>query len=326
MRFTSLKFVFIFLILATSTDFSQTKKCSECGKVLGSTYVEVEGKYYHKHHFLCSFCKKPIEGVFTKYDGKYYHRNCYLENVLPKCDVCGEPLEGSYIRDSYGNQYHSDHLTELEKCDNCDRLICDNITSGGRRFSDGRSLCNICLKDAVWDEVTIRHLLRMVDSRLRNFGLYVDLRNVSITGTDKKKLLEVAGNSFSTKSRGFCKITTETIRYNGRTTETDNYEIFVLDHVPALYIEATIAHELMHVWIHQNTEIDHSNILEEGSCQYISYLYLSELKNNTAEKIIEFMMNDQNEIYGNGFRNVYGKFKEKYLIELLNYLKQNEDM
>ena len=125
---------------------AQDLRCSYCNKPVSDGYIQVEDKYFHPEHFLCEFCGEPINGRYTKRDEKFYHLSCARENLLPKCDVCSGILEGEYFQDLYGYKYHAYHINDMKRCDNCDKIICNNITDGGVKLSDGRNICNICYK------------------------------------------------------------------------------------------------------------------------------------------------------------------------------------
>lgn len=321
-----LSYLTILVLVVSASTLSQVKNCAYCNKKLEGNYIQADNLFYHPEHFLCAHCDKPIEGSFNKSESKYYHTYCMREFVVPKCGVCGEPLEGHYFQDLYGYKYHDYHVNSLFKCDNCDRLICDRITKGGKTFSDGRHLCNICLENSVKSESTYKYLLNKVSSKLKGLGLYIDMGNVTVNAVDRDGLKKVIGKSYNIEMKGFCRITTETITNNHKSKTTKQFDIFVLNMIPQIYIETTLAHELMHVWLEQNTHNKHSDDLEEGSCHFIAYKYLNLLNNSDSENLTKFMMNDISPVYGEGFRKVFTVFNNRYLVELLNYLKNNKTL
>ncbi|NOX64370.1 MAG: protein DA1 [Chlorobi bacterium] len=114
--------------------------------------------------------------------------------------------------------------------------------------------------------------------------------------------------------------------HGSKTKISKSHKIFILNKIPAKYIEATLAHELMHVWINENIDHKLSKQLEEGTCNFISYTYLKSDYSEDAQNIIKQMKDDHDPIYGDGFRKVYNNFKGKYLSELLNYLKHHKSL
>ena len=324
-KFT-LDIIFVLLLLFASTILAQDVKCNYCKQKIEGEYTVVEGKTYHPNHFLCANCNKPINGNYYKDGSKYYHRHCYEQTVVPKCDVCLKPLTSKYLKDIYGITYHEYHEKEYPYCDNCNRLISQNTTRGGFTYEDGRNICNLCKKNSVSSDAVVPSLLNKVIKSLRNYGLNFNTGNINIKAVDRKMLKSAAGNSYSASIRGYCwtRITEET--FGKRETIKYEHTIFVLNKIPAKYIEATIAHELMHVWINEN--IDHSltKQLEEGSCNFIAYLYLKYDYSNLSKDIIKQLKDDPSPIYGDGFRKVSDKFKGRYPVELLNYLKSNDSI
>ena len=322
----SLFYILAALTFLFSTLNGQSFICVECEKKIETDYIIVEGNSYHHEHFKCAECKKPIEGEYTKSENKFFHQKCYFNEVLPKCDVCLKPLNGEFYQDIYEKKYHKYDLDEFQHCDNCNRLAAPKISNGGRQLDDDRYLCNICNRNALRSEGQYQRLLTGVSNRLKNLGVNISSIPISITPVNQKKLNTISNRSGEDRIRGFCKITSEHFTSGGKTKVVKNYSIYVLDNLPSIYSESTIAHELMHIWLHENTNDNHEESLEEGSCHYISYLYLKTVRSKEAEWITKLMMNDQNIIYGGGFRKVYSQFHEKPLTELLNFLKKEKQL
>ncbi|MGE5429871.1 MAG: protein DA1 [Syntrophomonadaceae bacterium] len=349
-------FGFLLIIFFLSPLYAQTQEeCDYCGKKITGRYIEADGKYFHPKHFLCAgcgkvitgpfaekgdrffhpdcyavkeglicdYCKKIIRGEYVTSEGKKYHPDCYENNVLSKCAVCGRPLKGEYTIDPYGNKYHSYHNSELSKCDNCSRIISEKTTGGGRAYSDGRHICNLCFQDAVFDNSRINSLLSKVMQRLKSLGLNFSERTISIRGVDRRELKRAAGNRYDGNMRGICNTSSQTEYINNRASKsTKKHEIFVLNGVPSLNIESVIAHELMHVWLNDNTKDDHPDKLREGSCNFMSYLYLRTLNSSKANELIRQLEDDEDDTYGKGFRKVKSEFGDKSLYQLLSYLKK----
>ncbi|MDP4192767.1 MAG: protein DA1 [Bacteroidota bacterium] len=351
--------LYFFVITSFSLSAQSDFECYYCGKKISGRYLEVDGRYFHPKHFLCSRCKKVITGSFMEKDGKFYHpdcyavsegmicdychklikgeyvtesgkkyhQSCYENNVAEKCTVCGKPLTGEYTVDIYNNKFHSYHNRELYKCDNCGRIISEKTTGGGKEYSDGRHICNLCFKDAVLDNSRINSMLGKVISRLRSLGLNINEKGLSIKGVNKSELRRAAGGSYNRNMRGFCNSSKETEYINNRATKTTKRNvIYVLNGVPALSIESVIAHELMHVWMNDNTRGSQSERLREGSCNYISYLYLRSVNDRNAKMLIKALETDEDDSYGKGFLMVRSRFENKGLSNLLNYLKSSDSI
>ncbi len=347
-------FVIIFLLIALSASFAQeSPTCAYCKEVIKGKYLKVDGKQYHPEHFLCKLCGKPIEGSFMRKDGGYYHPDCYsraeglfcdyckkkldeeyvvsngkkyhracYENyILPKCAVCNQPLSGYYKEDIYHNKYHSYHRNEMPICDCCNRIICDQITHGGKKYPDGRNICNICYASAIFDQGEIEKLLEKVAGRLTGAGIKFNLRNIKIIGVDRNVLKSKAKN-YTNAMQGYCNSETLTKYIDDKfVNRTFTHVIYVLSGIPSLAIESTIAHELMHSWIFENTKNNLPDKICEGSCNYAVYLYLKSLNSNSVMDIIKLMEVDPDPVYGKGFLEIRERFENKPVNDFLSFLK-----
>ena len=130
--------------------------CAHCHKVLDGRYIESSGKKYHPSCYEahvqphCLVCGKKISGKYTFDDDGSYHVDCFRNSILPKCDVCRLPLEEGYIIDGWGNKSHRQHDgSAVHFCASCSRIISERTTGSGVRYRDGRTVCNLCRKEAV---------------------------------------------------------------------------------------------------------------------------------------------------------------------------------
>lgn len=351
---TLILFIAIILLGNCQETNAQNLICRQCKKPITENYTIVEGAPYHKEHFTCASCQKPIEGAYNKKDGKYfhaacfsqaeglvcsscgaliteafltfegkkYHPDCYTSKVAIKCAVCLQPILAESKIDEYGNTFHKNHIYEYKQCENCGRLICERITGGGKKYSDGRDICYLCSAQAIYENEIIRSLFREVKDKLISLGISIPA-NITVEGVDRIMLKRKYEADVSPEMKGFCG-STEMTRTNGNVKEktTFNHKIFVLNGVPALYLSATIAHELMHAWIFEYAGKDLPPQILEGSCNYVSYLYLKDNSNATARIIIKRLHNSEDAIYGSGFRNIYSRFSGKSVSDFLSYLKK----
>jgi len=350
--------VIFWIFLLSATLYSQSKICNYCNKTISGEYTNVDGKSFHPDHFKCTTCNKPIEGHYNKHNsnyyhpvcyqdkfvekcaqcgqpvkgkyytqnGKKYHEKCFVDNFALACDVCGHPLTGKFMVDIYSNRYHPIHERELPHCNNCNRLICKGITNGGVKYSDGRNICKICTKSAVRGDGEINKIFNRVVNNLLQLGISITQQNVTVFAADRNLLRKVAAEKYNNSMRGFCNTTVLTTTNGNNVTEERSHKVYILDKIPYEYLESTMAHEIMHIWIAQNTTIKHTLKLEEGSCNYISYLYMKRKSGKTAEYIVKNIEEDSSPIYGVGFRTVQKRFKYKSLESLLHYLKHNSQI
>ena len=304
-------------------------RCAACNKVIEGNYVYSDGKFYHPDCYAadknlkCAYCGKFITGDYITYHGKNYHRDCYLNNVVEKCAVCGQPLEGEIIIDNYNNKYHAKHRFEYPECDCCKRLICEALTGGGKSYSDGRNICNICYRTAVFNDTQIAGLMTKVKNRLSSMGLQFGSDPITIRGVNRNQLRNTA-NEYSKNIMGHCNSQSEVMTANGVVTaKKTKHDIVVLEGIPQVLMESVIAHELMHAWIYDNINSKQSPQIIEGSCNYIGYVYLKTLPAGQSEEFIKMMNADPDPVYGDGFRNIKSKFDGLPLHVFLNSLKNN---
>lgn len=346
--------IFLLALISSASVFAQKEKiCSYCNKPITKKYVIAEGKTYHPEHFLCVKCGKPIEGPFISKNGNYYHSECYSEaaglvcaycgknlkeeyveynnkkyhkecyenNILSKCAVCSLPLSGKYTVDMYGNKYHTAHLNEMPKCDCCDRIISNKLTNGGKEYADGRHVCSICYATALFDARDFTTALQTVLHQLYSMGIKLDLSRIKIYGVDRNSLRKNAPG-YTDNMQGYCHSETESKFNNGvLAKESISHVIYVLNGLPSAALESVVAHELMHVWLYENTRGNYSDKIREGACNYISYIYLNSLLVKNADDFIKKLDASPDPIYGGGFREIKNKFLGRNLSELLAYLK-----
>jgi len=93
-----------------------------CGEKISGTYLEVEGKAYHKTCFVCSMCCDGIEGTYFKTtSGDYRCRSCHRRDA-PSCEICQQIVMNQLIR--VGDKtYHLDCL----RCSVCMNGIVGNF-------------------------------------------------------------------------------------------------------------------------------------------------------------------------------------------------------
>lgn len=304
-------------------------KCVVCNKFIDAVYVKVAGKTFHRDCYeqnvlpSCSYCGKPLSGKYIIKDEKKYHEYCYAGTVAEKCDICSEVLLKNYLTDLYGHKFHARHEGEYQKCDNCKRLICSNLTGGGVKYDDGREICNLCYNISYKGYLNTKILLSRVLNDLKKIGFQLDKVEIYVHAVNRKKLKSAAGESYSLNMNGYCRTEMPQYLKNDKTYKKMKHSIYILDRIPMLNIEATLVHELMHVWIHEHTSGKQLSDLREGSCNYLSYLYLQNKKTIGTEEVKMQLENERDKIYGGGFRKVKDKFYNKKISEFFDYLRSN---
>ncbi|MFO7850589.1 MAG: protein DA1 [Spirochaetia bacterium] len=217
----------------------------------------------------------------------------------PVCAICRRPIEGKFIRDFWGNNYHADHTKTHPSCRYCGRLISKRSTGGGSRNKDGRAVCAICGNKAVVSRDTGLKILREAHELLEKHGILLRPFHPKFELLDRSILRKY---SASGDELGFTQAARRTDS-NGRILEL-KIQVFILSGLPYEAFLATAAHELMHAWIHLNGRQDADRRFKEGSCNMAAYLALRSKRTLEAEYQIEQMRRQKDRIYGRGFRKV----------------------
>ncbi len=349
-------FLAVIVLSAMKTAYGERKIkpiCDYCKEPIKTQYMEFDGKYYHPIHFLCDncgavigtgqyyvkdnhkYCKKcylekfvprcaycgdPIEGEYVIYNGKEYHKFCYEFKVALRCALCGEIIQGEYLVDYWGNHYHSEHAKDHHQCEYCGRFISEAVTGGGVEYSDGRHICNICMKSTVGNSRDAIKLLEEVRNKLAIEGIYVTDR-INLLLVDKNELRKMAGDLMADPA-GYTKYEWKSLL---SATISSKANIYVLDGLPRIEFIATAAHEMMHVWQYANGKKNNEYALCEGSCNYATYLVLQHYPDEETGYKLDNMENDPHEYYGDGYRRVRKLVADKGVDFWLEYLKKEKD-
>lgn len=294
------------VLFAPATDSGQPT-CAWCRKAITSgQYYQIDGRYYHetcyRNHVLpkCAVCNRPIEGRYITANGKNYHENCYNTRVAMRCDLCNAVINGQYHTTFWGEVYCAQHQGKTPECTYCGRYIGDRHNRGGKEYSDGRQVCNICLKTAVNDEREGRRIMERVRGILARYDIDVDILAIPLHLVDRNELSRAYGKDMHDHS-GFCQH--DFIKSGDRILD-QHFQIYVLAGMPKMHFVATIAHELMHVWQYRNSPPDNQLEFCEGSCNYAAWLVLSNYSGAEASYQMRVLEQNDNPVYGEGFRRV----------------------
>jgi len=280
--------------------------CAGCEKLIFNENIQALDRYWHPECFRCAACGQPIVADYNARRGRIYHPECYQEKFGPVCAICKTPLLGEFSVDMWGNQYCTRHKDELPTCSTCSRLVCDVITGGGVVYHDGRQVCNICRQSAVDKPSIARSTCKQVCAVLAAHGL--EIGQIPLPKlVDQAELKRSLQNNHPENTTGLtlkCITTT-----NGRESGRDA-EIMILHGLPADLFASTMAHELGHAWLFLYHFPPIPPVVEEGFCELMSYLWLSEQKNPQADVRIQEIRKNTDVVYGRGYRAALRAFKK----------------
>ena len=94
--------------------------------------------------------------------------------------------------------------------------------------------------------------------------------------------------------------------------------------LPKFHFCGIYAHEMGHAWMWLNNYPDDiSPQVKEGLCNLFEYLWLKQQHTPESKYLQYMMLQNQDRIYGNGFRLAQVKFKKYRLLQLLDYVKSH---
>mgnify|MGYP006281355021 CR=1 FL=1 len=326
----------LFILSLFISIFTDELICDKCNQPIDSNYVQIDKHIYHSECFTCFKCNKPIESNdFYVYKNHFYCQKCYSEYISIKCNHCGKEIRGNYIKDYWGNYFHTYHKDEIIRCDYCQRLVSDNFTSLPLKTDDGFIICNKCKTSVISDRYEANKIFNELVSIMYDFDLIIPQSKIQLFLVSKDKLKSVSKlDSITKMHKGFTEYQ-KTVNSNNKVIKK-SYKIFILKDMPELFFISALSHELMHTWIHENSTGNISSKFTEGSCNYISYLTLNFLKENPPflknydNDVIDFIIynleKNPDKIYGDGYREVKS-FVHKYSISIwLIYLRSHNKL
>jgi hypothetical protein len=286
---------------AAAADNGEEYVCHECGEKITDSYFKTDGVYYHADCFVCAYCSRPIQGIYTSYHGDSYHTKCFENHVGKRCAICDGLINGEYLIDFWGNTYHPTHRDETRECVYCGRFIAPRTTGGGIRYSDDRYICNLCRDTAVTTKDEAYLILAEVARHMAGFGMDVELGEIKLHVVGLEDMQKKSGKG-SYRLTGFTDFE-ETKGLFGVLSRRE-IDVYVLYGLPRIDAVSTLAHELAHVWQFSAGRLKNDAAFAEGSCNYAAYLVLQNYTGKSRDYVVVNLAEDENEIYGEGFRRV----------------------
>ncbi|MDX9858507.1 MAG: hypothetical protein RBT76_12005 [candidate division Zixibacteria bacterium] len=316
---------FLVVILTGVLAVSQTVEriCARCGGPIEGAWLEVEGEYYHPDHFTCAYCDRPITGSYTVSDGKPYHTSCYERHIALRCAHCGDIINGQYLIDHWGNAYHPHHERDAVQCKYCGRFISDHLTWGGTTYRDGRHICGLCLESAIAYENEALSVLSEVVGRLAEIGIFVDTGKLNLHLVDLRQMQSRFGSK-SHNLRGFVDYREKSSLFGAVKEQT--IDVYLLEGMPRLHVATTLAHELTHVWQYEHGQLANDMQFSEGSCNYAAFLVLLNYPGEETAYVIESLLEDEDPVYGEGFRRVMAYAESVGTDAWLERLRENDKL
>jgi len=344
----------VFLLVCLAASALAVHTCSYCHKKIETQWLEVDGRYFHPDHFICSNCLKPIahqrffihedryydsvclvnfvaerceycgypiidESIY--FDAKMYHATCYNEFVGQRCVVCGETAQGEFLVDSRGNAVCKEHHDQAASCHACRQFLSPVQNGRWSQYQDGRITCRQCDATAVNNIEEGRKLAAEVQAELEAAGVTVDQKfKLSFVSLHE---LNRASENVQADQLGVTLY--EKSEMLGGLVSSKKFEIRVLYGLPRAQLRAVLAHELMHVWQFAQAAQPQNQPMCEGTCQYAAYLILQNDETADGRYFLDYLLSQDDKIYGQGFQNVLGYVNSVGLNAWLDYLEHNKE-
>ncbi len=243
---------------------SSQAHCAACGGPILKSCLTALGQTWHPEHFCCGVCHRPLTGQFSL----SRHRE-------PFCNL---------------------HSQNQVLCQCCGHLILGTQATG--------EFCAACRTDIPQDAKVLEPLLTGIQARLRNEGLpwWPQSFPLRLVAPDEMKISKPQKGAPLAPLAGLIrKVSTSDAK--GRPMRSVP-EIRLLRGRPSLMQGAVIAHELGHAWIFQKGICDLPADLEEGFCEFCSYLWISSSNDPRAAYQMERIALNPDPTYGGGFRKI----------------------
>ena len=240
---------------------------------------------------------------------------CTILFANPKnCSICLQPLDNTFSVDVWGNSFHTAHEQEGVFCHSCSRIISQGVTQGGYIYSDGRHLCSLCRLTAVNDDSVIQAAYLSVISQFEKVGIIHIPTDIPINLVELQQLNQKAGALSHIKLKGFTRIDPVLKKIK---QPSNSFQIFILFGLPRIEFEAVLAHELLHVWLHENN-ITLSLTSTEGFCNLGSYLIYNNDNTHFSTIHLKAMDNSEDLAYGTEYRYLKAQLKKIGWKELIS--------
>tara|TARA_A100001011_G_scaffold266415_1_gene275412 strand:- start:361 stop:1101 length:741 start_codon:yes stop_codon:yes gene_type:complete len=228
------------------------------------------------------------------------------------CSLCSKPLSKNFLTDSWGNNFHPNHIKESIFCKSCNRVISESITQGGYILSDSRYICNLCHQSSITENSQIKKIKKTSINFMQKLGLDItDSFNINLI--DQNTLLDnLKGHRLHSTS--FQAITK---------CHEKECNIYILDYLPKILFQSILIHEMTHVWLRQNNVVA-SLKKEEGFCNLVSSYFLKNQQSKFSSILLNNLFENTDSIYGDGYRLMNKKLDEFGWEKIINDFKIKE--
>ena len=225
----------------------------------------------------------------------YFNTLSFSQALKNNCSICLEPLLGIFSIDAWDNSFHTHHIKEGDFCNSCSRIISEGITQGGFIYSDGRHVCTLCQTSIIENEEDIKKSYESVIQQLNQIGIQKISKEIPIKLINLIDLKKITGINSHGDLKGYTQF--------DYANKKNKFKIFILFGLPKIEFEATLAHELLHIWQEENN-FHHKLEITEGFCNLGRALIYENDSTQFSMIHLNAMQTDTSLIYGTGYRKI----------------------
>ena len=281
--------------------------CEYCSEIILHDSIYAQGHHWHPHHFICYYCLKPIVGAFIVNEEQHAHRNCWIQYCAPRCHECNNSMTEEYFISKWGLNY-CQACHNVATCSHC----------GGAALSldnDYLPICSQCLELAVNDEGAAMRLFHSVAVWATDMNFFDHMPQPPLTILSRDRLTQEF--KVGPKTLGLAR-KVHTTDGNRECLRAEG--IIIVKGLPWPIFQMVAAHELGHVWFANNDVMHISLLEEEGFCEVVAYLWLSERGKLGRDGLRRDMELSNDPIYGEGFRRMQQHVNRHGLVNLMQLL------
>ena len=164
------------------------------------------------------------------------------------------------------------------------------------------------------DDSVIQAAYWSVIAQFEKVGIIHIPTDIPINLVELQQLNQKAGKLSHIKLKGFTRIDPV---LNKISQPVNPFQIFILFGLPRIEFEAVLAHELLHVWLHQN-KVTLSPASTEGFCNLGRYLIYQNDNTHFSTIHLRAMENSEDLAYGIKYRYLKAQLKKIGWKELIS--------
>jgi hypothetical protein len=270
--------------------------CSKCGQAITGEYWRLNGKIYCARCYesllpTCAKCGKICKEAYYTIDKYTYCKECYYKYA--RCDICGNLLEGKFLRTQSGKKYCESCAAKYPHCDSCGSPVGPN----GYNIGYSRWLCPDCAASAIFTHDQLAYVYKDAITQLSAMGLVITRPVDNLTIMDARTLetsYRSTKNPEYVPSGGVGGFYSFSVNLQGTASR-----IFVLNGLSYERALSVVSHELTHAWQVDNCPRDQRLLFKEGFAQWIAYKVML---NKGYTKEAGYLLESHDPIYGEGLR------------------------